>query len=160
MHGYHALVSIDGKTTTVGHRFQSYSYTKCHTDCGSTSCQPLTTATPPHPSHPPKKHHQIIRRGIRTKYKSACLHWTARRAASAQVDKMITLNVNQGFGWGPSCNLTVVYRVWGGRGGARWREAAGMEGAVTGVSGVLGPELAAKLTMSPHQNVIANQPWT
>lgn len=127
VHGYHALVSIGGKTTTVGHRFQSHSYTKCHTDCGSTSCQPLTTATPPHPSHPPKKHHQIIRRGIRTKYKSACLHWTARRAASAQVDKMITLNVNQGFGWGPSCNLTVVYRVggWGGaRGGARqqgWR---------------------------------------
>lgn len=71
------------------------------------------STTPLPPPRLPLTHEKAPSNDLtRTKCKSACLHWTERRAPSALVDKMITLNVNQGFGWGPSCNLTVVSSGW------------------------------------------------
>ncbi len=72
-------------------------------------------------------------------------------ALKAQRDQMITLDVNEGFSWGLGCNLTEAYRgaVVERRGGVcHWG------------FWVLRHALAAKLTMSLHQNFLANQPWT
>lgn len=83
----------------------------------------------------------------------ACHPQMTSRPLWAQLDKMITLDLNEEFRWGPGCNLTEAYRGSVGNGQREGGLSLGFLSAEAWISGQIDHVAASEFPCQSHINI-------